>query len=54
MRHYEKEIEWAKNKYTRLEAKINKDIGEKFKEHLKKENISYRNWLENKIKEEIK
>lgn len=54
MRNLEKEKNWAKQKYSRLEAKLDKEITEKFKIKLKEKNISYAQWLKNKIEEELK
>lgn len=54
MRNLEKEKKWAKEKYGRLDTKLNKELVEKFKIYLKNKNIPYRKWLETKIKEELK
>lgn len=53
MRNLEKEKKWAKEKYGRLDAKLDKKIVEQFKKHLKDQNTSYAKWLENQIKKEI-
>ena len=53
MRNLKKEMNWAKEKYGRLDTKLDKEIVEKFKKYLKEQNIPYRKWLENKIKEEL-
>lgn len=34
-RNYEKEAEWAKNKYSRIYIKFDKELGEKFKAKVK-------------------
>ena len=53
-RNYNNEKKWAKEKYGRLEAKLDKELVEKFKNYLHKKNIKYQKWLKDKIKEEIK
>lgn len=61
-RNYEKEKEWAKNKYSRVLADIDKELAENLKAQLKKENKSIASWITNcakeyinkKIKEEFK
>lgn len=45
-RNYQKENEWAKNKYTRILGDIDKDIGNKLKAKLKEENKSIAKWIE--------
>lgn len=54
MRNYKKESEWSRNKYEELRARIEKDIGLKFKEYLKSKNMTFADWLREKIKEELK
>lgn len=54
MRNYEKESQWEKNKYERMQCKIDKELGIKFKEYLKENGISFADWLRKKIKEELK
>lgn len=49
-RNYKKENEWLKEKYCRMEGRIEKDFGNRFKLYLKNKNISFNEWLENKIK----
>lgn len=53
MRNLENEKKWAKEKYGRLDTKLDKELVTQFKEYLKVKNIPYRQWLENKIKEEL-
>ncbi len=48
-RNYEKEIQWEKDKYKRLVAKVDKNIAEEF---LNKINKPYAIWLKEKINEE--
>ena len=54
MRNLENEKKWAKEKYGRLDTKLDKALVKKFKTYLKNKNIPYRKWLEKKIKEELK
>lgn len=44
-RNYEKEREWAKKKYTRVLADIDKDLAEELKVKLKENNISIASWI---------
>lgn len=44
-RNYEKEREWAKNKYSRVLGDIDKELAEKLKLKLKEENKSIASWL---------
>ncbi len=44
-RNYKKENEWAKTKYTRILADIDKDLGNKLKSKLKDENKSIAKWI---------
>ena len=39
MRNYKNEAKWAKEKYERIEIKIDKEIGKDFKDKLKYYNI---------------
>lgn len=54
MRNYKKESEWAKNKYTRLVADIDKNLAAQFKESLSKENKKFTGWLVENIKQYLK
>lgn len=54
MRNLENEKKWAKEKYGRLDTKLEKELVETFKKYLKNKNIPYRQWVEQKIKEELK
>lgn len=49
-RNYKKENEWLKENYCRIEGRVEKDFGNRFKLYLKSKNISFNEWLENKIK----
>ena len=49
-RNYQKENEWLKQNYCRIEGRIDKNFGNRFKLYLKDKNISFNEWLENKIK----
>ena len=40
MRNYKKEAKWSKEKYKDFHIKIDKELGEKFGEQMKKENKS--------------
>lgn len=51
-RNYKKENEWLKENYCRIEGRVEKDFGNRFKLYLKSKNISFNEWLENKIKED--
>lgn len=53
-RNYEKEREWSKTKYTRVLADIDKELGEKLKEKLKKEDKSIASWITENAKKYIK
>ena len=52
-RDYEKESAWRKKKYVRLVADVDAEIGERFKEKLAAGNLTYADWLRDKIKETI-
>lgn len=54
MRDYKKESAWAKNKYTRLVADIDKELATQFKENLIKENKSFTGWLVDNINKYLK
>lgn len=45
MRNYKNEAKWAKEKYERIDAKIDKEIGNKLKELLKKDKITISTWV---------
>ena len=50
MRKWDKEYEWAKNKYDRFDFKIDKQLGTELREKLEKENISITEWFINNVK----
>ena len=52
-RNYKNEIQWAKEKYGRLEAKLDKELVDNFKDFLQKNNLKYQEWLKIKIKGEL-
>jgi hypothetical protein len=52
-RNYENEAAWAKKKYTRLLANIDKNTAETFKLKLSENNITYSQWLKERIAEYI-
>ncbi len=43
-RNYQKENEWQKEKYKRIELKIEKELGEKFVKLLEEQGISRNKW----------
>lgn len=45
MRNYKNESNWQKEKYCRVSAYIDKDVGEKLKAKLKQENKTIANWI---------
>ena len=49
-RDYEKEKAWAKKKYTRILADIDKELAENLKNKLKEENISIASWITDNAK----
>lgn len=49
-RNYKKENEWLKENYSRIEGRVEKVFGNRFKLYLKSKNISFNEWLEEKIK----
>ena len=54
MRNYQKEREWEKKTYTELRAKINKELGDQFKQTLKDNNIIFARWLTDRITEYLR
>ena len=52
-RNIKKEKEWAKTKYVRILGDIDKELGEKLKEKLKKEDKSIANWITENAKKYI-
>lgn len=44
-RDYEKESNWATQKYKRFEIKVDKDYGEELKGFLVEENLSFADWV---------
>ena len=52
-RNYNNERKWAKEKYGRLEAKLDKELVDNFKIYLQENNLKYQEWLKNKIKGEL-
>lgn len=45
MRNLKKESEWRKNKYTRIIADLDKELGNKLKEKLKLEGKTVSDWI---------
>lgn len=52
-RDIKKEKEWAKTKYTRILADIDKDLGNNLKEKLKNEGKSIASWITENAKKYI-
>ena len=50
-RNYENEKAWLKEKYTRIDARIDKELGIQLKEKLKEENKSLATWITEKARE---
>lgn len=53
-RNYKKEKEWQKEKYSRIDIYIDKDLGNKFRTKLKEDNETLTGWVRKKIEEYIK
>lgn len=53
-RNIQKEKEWAKTKYTRILADIDKDLGNALKEKLKNEEKSIASWITENAKKYLK
>ena len=49
-RNYEKENEWQKEKYKRIELRIEKKLGEQFVELIERQGISRNQWGTEQIK----
>ena len=54
MRNYKKESKWQKEKYGVIKAYVDKDLATKFKEQLKKDNITIADFIKKAIKEYLK
>lgn len=54
MRNYKKEKDWAKTKYTRILADIDKELGNELKEKLKNEDKSIASWVTENAKKYLK
>lgn len=54
MRNYKKEREWQLKKYDQIRANIDKSLGEKLREKLKKEKKTIAGWMTEKAEEYIK
>ena len=50
MRNYKNEAKWAKEKYGRIEVKINKELIKEFKEQLKYYGFTITEFFEDRIK----
>lgn len=53
-RDYKKEREKAKERYTRILADIDKNLGDELKEKLKKENKTIASWITENAKKYLK
>ena len=53
-RNYEKERLWAKNKYTRILADIDKDLAKELKDKLKNDRKSIAEWITENAKKYLK
>ena len=49
-RNYKNEAKWAKEKYERIEIKIDKEIGKEFKRKLRENKLTIKEFFENRIK----
>lgn len=52
-RNYQKEREWQLKKYDEIRAKIDKNLGNKLREKIKKENKSIASWITENAKKYI-
>lgn len=53
MRDYKKEREWQLKKYDEIRAKIDKNLGNKLREKIKKENKTIASWITENAKKYI-
>lgn len=53
-RNYEKERLWAKNKYSRILADIDKDLAKELKDKLKSDGKSIAEWITENAKKYLK
>ncbi len=53
-RNYEKERLWAKNKYSRILADIDKDLAKELKDKLKNDGKSIAEWITENAKKYLK
>lgn len=54
MRDYKKEHEWQKEKYDQIRANIDRELGNKLRDKLKKEQKSIAGWITENAKKYIK
>ena len=54
MRNYKNEAKWAKEKYERIEIKIDKETGKEFKRKLKENKLTIKEFFEEKINNFLK
>ncbi len=53
-RDYQREMNWRKDKYTRIDCFIDKNLGEDLKEKLKKNHKSIAMWVTENAEEYLK
>lgn len=53
-RDYQKEMQWQREKYTRVECFIDKKLGEELKAKLKKEHKTMISWVTENAEEYLK
>ncbi len=53
-RNYKKENEWQKEKYKRIEIRVEKELGEQFVKLIDKQGISRNQWGAEQIKKYLK
>ena len=53
-RNYQKEGDWAKSKYKRIELRVDKSLGEKFVALLEEQGISRNQWGTEQIEKYLK
>lgn len=51
MRNYKNELNWRKEKYFEIHTYIERDLGEKLKQKLEKNNQTMANWITEKARE---
>ena len=54
MRNYQKEREWANQKYDEIRANIDKELGTRLREKLKQENKTIAQWIKENAEEYLR